>query len=167
MKDKIITPEEELDSDSQQVNEDDPIQTQTTSEEKSANSENATALSTIEKFTASEKIEQRPNISLREILGGDILTGHWIRRQIWLILLCVAFIIIYITNRYSAQQEIIKIESLKTELATIRYYALTRSSELTIKSRQSQIEKGLVMIGDSTLCTPKEPPFKISKKPEE
>ena len=56
-------------------------------------------LSPIKAFTESEGVDQRPNVSLREILGGDILTAGWLRRQMGLILLCTFFAIIYITNR--------------------------------------------------------------------
>ena len=118
-------------------------------------------LSPIKAFTESEGVDQRPNVSLREILGGDILTAGWLRRQMGLILLCTFFAIIYITNRYSAEQEMIEIEKLKTELTEVRYRALTRSSELTVKTRQSQIEKSLRQTPDSVLQSPKEPPFLI------
>lgn len=124
-------------------------------------------LSPIKAFTESEGVDPRPNVSLREILGGDILTAGWLRRQMGLILLCTFFAIIYITNRYSAEQEIIEIERLKTELTEVRYRALTRSSELTVKTRQSQIEKSLRQTPDSVLQSPKEPPFLIKSQNEE
>lgn len=124
-------------------------------------------LSPIKAFTESEGVDQRPNVSLREILGGDILTAGWLRRQMGLILLYTFFAIIYITNRYSAEQEMIEIEKLKTELTEVRYRALTRSSELTVKTRQSQIEKSLRQTPDSVLQSPKEPPFLIKSQNEE
>lgn len=125
--------------------------------------------SPIKAFTETEGIEQRPNVSLREILGGDILTAGWLRRQMGLIVLCMFFAIIYITNRYSAEQEMIEIERLKGELTEIRYRALTRSSELTVKTRQSQVEQSLKGTADSLLQIPKEPPFliKIPNEAEE
>ena len=113
-------------------------------------------LSPIKAFTESEGVDQRPNVSLREILGGDILTAGWLRRQMGLILLCTFFAIIYITNRYSAEQEMIEIEKLKTELTEVRYRALTRS-----------IEKSLRQTPDSVLQSPKEPPFLIKSQNEE
>ena len=112
-----------------------------------------TALSPIKAFTQNEGVEERPNVSLREILGGDILTGGWLRRQMGLIVLCTFFAIIYITNRYSSEQEIIEIERLKTEL--------------TVKTRQSQIEESLKATPDSVLEVPKEPPFLINVQNEE
>lgn len=127
----------------------------------------AGGLSPVKAFTESEGGEERPNLSLREILGGDILTAGWLRRQMGLIVLCVFFAIVYITNRYSAELELIEIEELKDELTEIRYRALTRSSELTVKTRQSQIEKSLRTTPDSVLQTPKEPPFLIRIPNEE
>ena len=106
-------------------------------------------------------------MSLREILGGDILTGGWLRRQMGLIVLCTFFAIVYITNRYSSEQEIIEIERLKTELTEAKYRALTRSSELTVKTRQSQVEENLRTTPDSVLEIPKEPPFLINAQNEE
>lgn len=124
-------------------------------------------LSPIKAFTRSEGVEQRGNLSLREILGGDILTNGWLRRQMGLIMLCVVFAIIYITNRYSSEQEMIEIERLKVELTEVRYRALTRSSELTVKTRQSQVESHLKQTPDSVLASPKEPPFIIKSNEEE
>lgn len=126
-----------------------------------------TALSPIKEFTKNEGVETHPNITFREIIGGDILTNGWIKRQMGLILLCAFFAIIYITNRYSSEQEMIEIEKLKTDLADMRYRALTRSGELTVKTRQSQIEQSLRPTADSILESPKEPPFIIKSNRKE
>lgn len=133
----------------------------TAAEGEAEGEERETALSPIREFTRNEEVESRPNLSLREILGGDILTNGWLRRQMGLIVLCAFFAIIYITNRYSSEQEMIEIEKLKSELTDMRYRALTRSGELTVKTRQSQVERILRMTGDSILESPKEPPFII------
>ncbi len=101
-------------------------------------------------------------MSLRNILGGDILTTDFLRRQIWLLILIVICSIIYISNRYSCQQEMIEIDRLKKILTDIKYDALTRSSELTEKSRQSHIEEYVSKEG-SSLQTSKTPPYLIKK----
>lgn len=122
-------------------------------------------LASIKEFTRSEGVEvTRGNVSLREILGGDIFMNGWLRRQMGVIVLCVVLSIVYITNRYSAEQEIIEIEKLKTDLTEVRYRALTRSGELTVKTRQSQVEAFLKQTPDSVLVLPKEPPFIIKYK---
>ena len=51
--------------------------------------------------------------------------------------------------------------------AKAKYRALTRSSELTVKTRQSQIEESLKATPDSVLEVPKEPPFLINVQNEE
>lgn len=140
---------------------------ESTTEENAEPATDEHALSPLSRFTRSEDAEQRPNVSLREILGGDILTAQWLRRQIGLIVMCVFFIIVYITNRYSSEQEIIDIKDLKTELQDMKYRTLTRSSELTVKMRQSHIEEQLKHYGDSLLRMSKIPPFAIKIKKEE
>lgn len=108
--------------------------------------------------------EDLPQLSLREILGGDLLLGHFLRRQIRFILLLMVLGIAYITNRYVAQQEIILEENLRKELTEKKNYMLTQYSELTEQSRQSMLEQRLWANGDSSLVAPKEPPFFIPRK---
>lgn len=108
-----------------------------------------------------EKEVRRRNMSLRSILGGDILTADGLRRQLGVIVLVAIFTLIYISNRYSSQQELIEIDKLKKELLDIKYDALTRSSELLEKSRRSRIEEYLKATHDSTLQTSTIPPFKL------
>lgn len=78
------------------------------------------------------------SFTLRKILGGDILTAQVIRRQIWLIVLVVFFIIIYISNRYSIQQDMIEIDQLQEELQNAKYKALSSSSQITEKRPREQ-----------------------------
>jgi len=110
--------------------------------------------------TLSLKSNASNGMSLKKILGGDILTNDFFRRQIKLLVLLVIFAIIYISNRYSCQQEMIEIDQLKKELTDIKYDALTRSSELTEKSRQSHIEEYVSQEG-SALQTSTNPPYLI------
>lgn len=100
-------------------------------------------------------------MSLIKILGGDILTHNFFRRQILLLVMLVAYAIIYISNRYVCQQQLIEIDALKKKLTEIRYDALTRSSEFTEKSRQSKIEEYISTWEDSQLETSTKPPYLI------
>ncbi len=111
--------------------------------------------------------EDLPQLTLREILGGDYLLGSLLRRNIWFILLLVLLGVLYISNRYAAQQDIIEEENLRKELVEKKNYALTQYAELTMKSRQSYIEKKLREFGDETLSSPQEPPFIIRVKEKE
>ena len=71
-------------------------------------------------------------------------------------------VVLYITNRYQAQQEMIEEEKLRSELQDWKFRSMTRNSELTFKSRQSQLEKQLKNMGDSTLLPSNEPLYKIT-----
>ncbi len=116
----------------------------------------------VDAFTSDEGEEEvRINWSLPSVLGGDILNARWFRKHAVLIILVIILTILYITNRYASQQEIIKIDALKKELADKRYDALTRSSQLLQRCRESQIEEMLKSIGDTTLGTNTEPPYEI------
>lgn len=102
------------------------------------------------------------SFTLRKILGGDILTAQVIRRQIWLIVLVVFFIIIYISNRYSIQQDLIKIDQLQEELRNAKYKALSSSSQITERSRESNVLKMLQNNKDSVLHIATQPPYIIN-----
>lgn len=100
--------------------------------------------------------------SLSEAVKAMHIDGRWFFRQIPLLLLILGGFLLMVTNRYQAQQEIIEKEQLQRDVEDWRYRALTRSSELTTLTRQSQIEERLKQLGDSTLTTSKEPPFTIN-----
>ena len=106
---------------------------------------------------------EAPNhMSLKSILGGDILANDFFKRQTSLLILIMVLTILYIDNRYTSQQELIEIDRLKKELTDIKYDALTRSSELMEKSRQSRIEE-YISTGDSPLETSTNRPYLIKK----
>lgn len=102
------------------------------------------------------------HMSIRSILGGDILANDFFKRQTSLLILIMVLTILYIDNRYTSQQELIEIDRLKKELTDIKYDALTRSSELMEKSRQSRIEE-YISTEESHLETATNRPYLIRK----
>ena len=102
------------------------------------------------------------HMSIRSILGGDILANDFFKRQTSLLILIMILTILYIDNRYTSQQELIEIYRLKKELTDIKYDALTRSSELMEKSRQSRIEE-YISTEESHLETATNRPYLIKK----
>ena len=118
----------------------------------------------VESFRAPQADAQGSQFSLRKFLFGDFLLANFLRRQIWFILFLMLLAIVYISNRYAAQQEIIEEERLRKELVEKKNYALTRYAELTMMSRQSGLEQRLYSFGDSLLKTSTEPPFVIQKQ---
>jgi preprotein translocase subunit SecF len=109
-----------------------------------------------------DEAPQSRTFSLRKILGGDILSTSFMRRQIWLFLLIALFIVVYIANRYSCQQDIIEIDALQKELKDAKYKALSSNSKLTEESRQSNVLDMLKENKDSTLKLPTQPPYIIT-----
>jgi len=112
--------------------------------------------------TATEdEAPQSRNFTLRTILGGDILNAQIIRRQIWLILLIALFALIYVANRYTCQKDLIEIDRLQKELQDAKYRALSSSSQLTERSRESHVLDMLRNNKDSVLKIPSQPPYII------
>lgn len=101
------------------------------------------------------------SLTLKKILGGDILNTNFIRNQIGVLLLITFFLIIFVANRYSVQQDLIKIDKLHQELQDVKYKALSSSSELTEKSRESNVLDQLKNNKDSVLKIPNQPPYII------
>lgn len=109
-----------------------------------------------------DEAPQSRTFSLKKILGGDILSTSFMHRQVWLFLLIALFIVVYIANRYSCQQDIIQIDALQKELKDAKYRALSSNSKLTEKSRQSNVLEMLKDNKDSTLKLPSQPPYMIT-----
>jgi len=117
-----------------------------------------------EQATEEEK-PQTSSLNLRKILGGEFLSAQMLKNQIWLIILIVAITLVYVSNRYSCQKDIIEITQLKDSLRDAKYKALASSSELTEKSRESNVLEMLKNNKDSVLHIASQPPY-IIKVPE-
>ena len=105
----------------------------------------------IEEQAREDEQPQSSNFTLRKILGGDILSTRLLRNNIWFIITAVIFTIVYISNRYSVQKYLIEIDKLQKELEDAKYRALSSSSQLTEKTRESHILEILKTRKDSVL----------------
>lgn len=123
--------------------------------------EELTLKEVIEETATEDESPQSIKFSLRKILGGDILNAAIIRRQVWLILLIVLFMVIYVSNRYSYQQDLIEIDKLHHQLTEAKYKALSSQSELTEISRESNVLDMLKNNEDSVLKIASQPPYFI------
>ena len=115
----------------------------------------------IEEQAREDEQPQSSNFTLRKILGGDILSAQLLRNNIWLIITIVFFTIVYISNRYSVQKYLIDIDKLRNELDDAKYRALSSSSQLTEKTRESHILEILKTRKDSILKMSDRPPYII------
>ena len=133
-----------------------------TAEEKPApKSEETTLKEAIQEQAREDEEALTSSVTLRKILGGDFLTASMIRRQIGLILIIVAFTIVYISNRYSCQRDQLEIDKLTKELQDAKYKALSSSSMLTEKCRESHVLDMLKNNKDSVLHVADQPPYII------
>jgi hypothetical protein len=107
-----------------------------------------------------KKKTNKKKSAVRSFLLGDIWATDFLTRRIRMLSLILMFVIFYIHNRYASQKEMLEIDKLKQDLIDIRYNALTRSSELLERSRQSRIEEYISEKG-SNLQTPTNPPYLI------
>lgn len=106
-------------------------------------------------------------LTLRKIIGGDILNTEVVRRQIGVFLLATLFVILYITNRYVCQRDLVQIDKLTKELKDAKYRALSSNSELTEKSRESRVLEMLRTCRDSTLHIASQPPYIVTVPTDE
>jgi hypothetical protein len=101
-------------------------------------------------------------LTLRKILGGDFLSAGLVRRNIWPLVLIVFFTVVYIAIRYQCQQDIILIDKMESRLKDAKYKALSSSSTLTERCRESQVLRVLQQNHDSLLHISNQPPYIIN-----
>lgn len=97
----------------------------------------------------------------KDLMQAMSIDGMWFYKQLGVLTLALIGVILYVTNRYMAQQEMIEEDRLTNELQDWKYRSMTRNSELTLRCRQSQLEQQLKAQGDSTLLPNKGPIYKL------
>ncbi len=101
-------------------------------------------------------------LTLRKILGGDFLSAELVRHNIWPLVLVVFFTVIYVAFRYQCQQDMILIDKMEGQLKDAKYKALSSSSTLTERCRESQVLEMLRQRNDSLLHPSTQPPYIIN-----
>lgn len=120
-----------------------------------------TALQLLKNSVSEDDPKPSPTLTLGRIIAGDILSNGIVRGQIWLFLLIVLFTIVYVAFRYQCQQDMITIDRLETELKDAKYRALSSSSTLTERCRESHVLEILKNNRDSLLHVAEQPPYII------
>ena len=156
---------EDIELEIQQLAADDPVIDEEKLVEEEAAEMKEQAKKTIQMIKEKAKEEDpKPSsaMTLRTILGGDFLTAEMVRRQIWLFVLMVIFCIVYVAIRYQCQQDMIAIDKLEKQLLDAKYKALSSSSTLTEKCRESHVLDALKQNKDSLLHISDQPPYIIN-----
>ena len=119
-------------------------------------------LEKIKKSVSEDDVLPVGTLTLRKILGGDFLSTELVRHNIWMLILIVLFTVVYVAFRYQCQQDLILIEKKKAELKDAKYRALSSSSMLTERCRESQVLKKLRENQDTLLHISTQPPYIIN-----
>ena len=119
------------------------------------------ALQKIKDTAKEEDPHPSSQLNLRTILGGDMLTAQIVRSQIWLFILIVGFTIVYVAFRFQCQQDMLNIDRLENQLKDAKFKALSASSTLTEKCRESHVLDILKQNKDSLLHQADQPPYII------
>ena len=118
-------------------------------------------LKKIKESASEEDPKPSSQLNLRTILGGDLLTSEMVRSQIWLFVLIVAFSIVYVAFRYQCQQDMLTIDKMEQQLKDAKFRALSSSSRLTEKCRESHVLDILKQNKDSLLHQADQPPYRV------
>jgi len=118
-------------------------------------------LKKIKESASEEDPKPSQHVTLRSILGGDLLSTEVVRSQIWLFCMIVAFTIIYVAFRYQCQQDLLTIDKMEGKLKDAKFKALSSSSTLTEKCRESHVLDILKQNKDSLLHQADQPPYII------
>ena len=113
-------------------------------------------------LTDTASMDEEEKETWTEVVASTLMGHDFLRRNWGMVALIIALAAVYVSNRYMADQEMIRINDLQRELDEVRYRALTHSSELTMQCRLSFVEEALRLAGDTTLAAPTEPPFIIN-----
>lgn len=103
---------------------------------------------------------EKNSLSIWDLLSGEFLKKEQVVKYRNLGILIFFLTFIHINNRYAGQQEFIEINKLEEKLLDIKYHALSRSSELMERSRQSKIEE-YITTQNSELEIATTPPYLI------
>ena len=118
------------------------------------------------KKEAKEEQEPSSRFSISRTLGGVII-ARFAQRQMKLMLLICALLILHISCRYMCQKKLVELDRLEARIVEAHNKAIVCSSILTKKSRESNVLKRLYETGDSTLKTSSQPPYLIKVNSEE
>ena len=77
-------------------------------------------------------------------------------------ILIAAFVVVYISVRYSVQKELLEIDQLYSRLDDAKYRALSSSSQLTEECRESHVLNILKSSKDSVIKMAEQPPYIIN-----
>jgi hypothetical protein len=107
-----------------------------------------------------QEIKESSKFSIKDLLGGNVLSKEVVTRQIPFLLFITTAILLYIFNQYRGENIMRQIMTLEKRVREMRSEAVSTAFDLQEISKQSEVslmvtEKGLL------LKEAKTPPYKI------
>ncbi|MDR2038881.1 MAG: hypothetical protein LBQ60_13240 [Bacteroidales bacterium] len=116
----------------------------------------------VEFVDVKKESEELKGRSIKDLLNGSLLTRGIILKNIGFIVWLTFLGVIYIGNRYHAEQVARNMNTLQWEVKDLRAESITTAAELMNISRQSQVVQ-MVKNKQMDLKESVEPPYKIQK----
>ncbi len=107
-----------------------------------------------------QEIREASKFSVKDLLGGTVLSKEVVTRQIPFLLFLATAILLYIFNQYRGENIMRQIMSLEKRIREMRSESVSTAFELQEISRQSEVSRMILEKG-LTLQEAKTPPYKI------
>ncbi len=121
-------------------------------------------VSPMKQLLAAASEEDKPMTGKNVLQGlffGDVIWRQLLQSNVRLVLLIVVFTVLYIGVRYQCQHDLVEINELQAQLKDAKYNAMTSSSNLTERTRESHILNALRQNRDTLLHISEQPPYII------
>ena len=107
-----------------------------------------------------QEIKESSKFSLKDLLGGNVLSKEVVTRQIPFLLFITIAILLYIFNQYRGENVMSQIMSLEKRVREMRAESVSTAFDLQELSKQSEVTR---MVTDQglPLKEAKTPPYKI------
>ena len=107
-----------------------------------------------------QEIKESSKFSVKDLLGGNVLSKEVVTRQIPFLLFITLAILLYIFNQYRGENIMRQIMTLEKRVREMRSESVSTAFELQEISRQSEVSR-MIMEKNLTLKEAKTPPYKI------
>ena len=88
-----------------------------------------------------QEIRESRRITLKELLGGGVLSREVVIRQIPYVLFLFALLLFYISNQYRGDKVMIEIIAVEKRVKELRTESVSTAFELMEKSKQTRVIK--------------------------
>ncbi len=86
-------------------------------------------------------------VRVKDFIQGDLLLGRWLSSNIWLLLLIVAMLLIFITNRYRIEGAVKDIDNCSLEIKQLNQKHTRMKTTYQNTSKMLELDKKLAPIG--------------------